>query len=197
MHARFFCDCGKTQWSIADASPATVMPIVCHCRDCQAWAHHLGRADRMMDGSGGTRVFLISPHRLTISRGLDNIRPVRLSPNGLFRWQATCCGTPVANTTPDPRISFATLAAYPAQDAGGEHSIAARINTQGATRPVRKFGLWRVLLRAFVQLGWSRLSGRWRRTPLFDAATGKPVAAPHVIARAERDAAYAAADAAR
>lgn len=35
-----------------NAAPATVNRVICHCDDCQAFAHHLRRAD-LLDAHGG------------------------------------------------------------------------------------------------------------------------------------------------
>ncbi len=36
----------------------------------------------------------------------------------------------------------------------------------------------------------SRLSGRWKETPFFDAVTGRPVAEPELISKSRRAALY-------
>ena len=48
------------------------------------------------------------------------------------------------------------------------------------------------ILRFIPMLTGARISGAYKRTPLFSADTGSPVVAPKVLSPSERDAVYAA-----
>jgi len=83
--------------------------LVCYCSDCQAFARYLGRADEVLDAHGGTDIYQTSPGRLRIEQGLERLACVRLTENGVLRWYADCCRTPVGNTLADLRIPFVGL----------------------------------------------------------------------------------------
>jgi hypothetical protein len=103
------CRCGKVHGTIRDVAPARTNRVVCHCDDCQAYAHYLERED-LLDAHGGTDVVQIGPANLSFDRGVENIAAIRLSPKGAFRWTATCCNTPLGNTA-KPSIPFVGIPA--------------------------------------------------------------------------------------
>jgi hypothetical protein len=74
--------------------------IVCLCNDCQAYAHYLDRVDQMLDANGGTDIVPVHPAKLRLTQGTENLACVRLSDDGIYRWYAGCCKTPIANTPP-------------------------------------------------------------------------------------------------
>jgi hypothetical protein len=39
------CSCGEVRGLVTGVSPNTVNRVVCYCDDCQAFLHHLGRAE--------------------------------------------------------------------------------------------------------------------------------------------------------
>src|SRR5690349_9274547 len=92
------CRCGEVGGRVKDAAPGAVNRVVCYCDDCQAFAHHLGRAD-LLDAQGGTDIVQVAPPAsLVFDRGSDRIVGLRLTPKGLYRWYAISCKTPVGNT---------------------------------------------------------------------------------------------------
>src|ERR1700761_995518 len=98
------CRCGEVRGVAADASPRTVNRVLCYCDDCQAYAHHLGRAD-LLDGKGGSDIVQMAPAAISFTKGKDRIAGLRLTEKGLYRWYATCCNTPVGNTM-SPALPF-------------------------------------------------------------------------------------------
>jgi hypothetical protein len=103
------CRCGQVEGRVTGAAKATVNRIVCYCDDCQAYAHHLGRAD-LLDAQGGTDIVQVAPSSFSFERGMDRIACVRLGPKGLYRWHTTCCNTPVGNTLA-PAVPFVGIVA--------------------------------------------------------------------------------------
>lgn len=101
------CLCGCVQGSAGPLSKALNRRIVCMCKDCQAFAHYLGRADQMLDDQGGTEIIPIHPGRMRFVKGIGQLACVRLSDDGLRRWYTSCCKTPVANTHPKNALPFA------------------------------------------------------------------------------------------
>jgi len=61
--AELHCRCGAIQGRVKNASPRTVNRVVCYCDDCQAFLHHLGRAD-LLDANGGTDIIQVAPASL-------------------------------------------------------------------------------------------------------------------------------------
>lgn len=190
------CQCGNVRGRVTGASATTVNRVVCYCDDCQAFLHHLGRAD-LLDAHGGTDVVQVAPSSLTFHRGAENIVGLRLSPKGLHRWYASCCKTPLGNTL-GPAIPFVGIVAQ-AFDGGaggrgaddcfgppigaimGKYAIGTA--PEGSTR----LNL-RLLARALRMLiGW-RLRGRAWPHPFFDRATRAPSYPLTTLTRAERDA---------
>ena len=108
------CRCGEVVGVVTNASPQKVNRVICYCDDCQAFAHHLGRAD-LLNAQGGSDIVQVAPASLTFVKGQNRIAGVRLTPKGLFRWHTTCCNTPVGNTlgpaiplsASPPRLSMA------------------------------------------------------------------------------------------
>lgn len=176
--------------------------VVCYCRDCRAYAWHLGDSD-VLDAQGGTEIVASLPSKLRFDAGSDALECLSLSPRGLLRWYADCCGTPIANTPRNPKIAYAGLVhtcleqgTPPLQQSFGPLRMA--VNTGSALGPVRKtpilataaslFGLATTLLAA-------RIGSGWRDNPFFDdAGTAAPVRSVRVLTPAERAQAYAAAD---
>jgi hypothetical protein len=77
---------------------------VCYRDDCQAYLHHLGRAD-LFDDHGGTDTVQVAPNTVTFERGAELIAGLQLTPKGLHRWYARCCQTPLGNTL-TPTLPF-------------------------------------------------------------------------------------------
>lgn len=124
---------------------------------------------------------------------------VSLSPRGLLRWYAACCGTPIANTPRDWRLPYVGLMhvclRQPDPLERSFPQVDMRVNTKSAHGAVpRDTGLAGKLrfLRMVVRLAGMRVTGAYRSTPLF-SRSGEPVAAPRVVAREEVEAARRAA----
>lgn len=178
---------------LSQVSPATVNHIICYCDDCQAFAHHLERAD-LLDGHGGTDIVQTAPARLAFQRGTDRIVGVRLSHKGLFRWYAGCCKTPLGNTL-SPGIPFVGITAQAldpgpdrklddvaGQAAGilGKYAIGERPPGSARFNP-------RLIGRAIGRiLGW-RLTGKAWPHPFFENRRS-PRFPITVLSTAERDA---------
>jgi hypothetical protein len=96
------CRCGSVQGHVAEPQRAMAR-AVCYCKDCQAYAHFLGRAH------GGTDVIAIHPQHVALTQGLDALACMALSPRGLLRWYANCCRTPIGNTSRNPKTAYVGL----------------------------------------------------------------------------------------
>lgn len=98
------CRCGSIRGRLRGASPGTVNRLICYCDDCQAFLHHLGRAD-LLDPRGGSDIVQVAPARVTFDEGAERIAGLRLSAKGLYRFYASCCKTPLGNTF-SPAVPF-------------------------------------------------------------------------------------------
>ena len=90
------CSCGSLRGTVHDVNPSAGFHVTCHCQSCQAFAHHLGREDEVLDAHGATEIFQTSPARVSIEQG--ELACLRLTPAGLMRWHSACCRSPIANT---------------------------------------------------------------------------------------------------
>ena len=96
------CRCGEVRGTAIDVSPSAGFRFVCYCKDCQAFARFLERAD-VLDAAGGTDIFQMPPGRVKLTAGTDAVQCVRVS-SKVLRWYAACCRTPIANTASGPRF---------------------------------------------------------------------------------------------
>ena len=188
------CRCGKVRGSVTNASPRTVNRVVCYCDDCQAFAHQLGRAD-LLDAHGGTDIVQVAPASLKFVQGQPNIAGLRLTPNGLFRWYAGCCNSPLGNTL-RPAIPFVGIVAqafvhgtqHPDDVFGkpigaimGEYAVGhAPPGSTGIKLSLRMRALLMVL-------GW-RLRGQAWPHPYFERDSRVPIYPLTVLSGAQREA---------
>lgn len=185
----FACTCGALRGEVSEAGIKTGLRLVCHCADCRANELYHGQPDPAPDP---VELFQLAPDSITISHGAEHLRAIRLGPRGPLRWYAACCGTPFANTLARPGLPFAGMRADLFQDKTALGKIRARafIPSTVPGKPPRTKGggamAWGILSRMIA----SRLSGRWKETPFFDAVTGRPVAEPELISKSRRAALY-------
>jgi hypothetical protein len=185
------CRCGTVKGFVADAR--NTHRALCYCKDCQAFAHFLKMPTEILDERGGSDVIQTLPKNVTFTQGTKALACMRLTDNGLLRWYAACCNTPVGNTLPSFKLSFVGLVhsclANPnqsLQDSFG--AVRAVVNTQGAMgtpKPQSK--------RALAAIGWAlaliaraRIDGSYKQTPFFHVEHGTPIATPRVLSGEER-----------
>lgn len=96
------CRCGNVRGVASKISPYTGFRVLCYCKDCQAFARFLNRAD-VLDAAGGTDIFQMPTGRLKLTAGMDALRCLRLSEKRILRWYTNCCHTPIGNIA-GPRV---------------------------------------------------------------------------------------------
>ena len=200
------CTCGTLTGRATGLSRASCNRLVCHCDDCQSFAHFLGRADEILDANGGTEVVQVTPPMVAFSAGAPGLACVRLKPKGLFRWYAECCNTPVANTPPRDGIPFVSLihscldAAAPP---GGLEEVLgpvrARLHGRYATGDRTGLDIHdkapvSLLFSVAGRLLRSRLRGEHLRSPFFDPVTHRAVRKPRTLSAEELQAVEEARD---
>ena len=191
------CACASVRGVLRAVSPSGVTRAVCYCDDCQAFAHHVGHADAVLDEYGGTSILQVSPSRLTITEGARHLACVRLTDRNLLRWYASCCGTPIGNTPGWYKLHFvglihvcldlAALEVPVHQALGPVRSRAFRqfaigdksvvIALPGSILPIVLGGIRRML--------GALLTGAYKSTPFFDDS-GTPIAIPRRLTQKER-----------
>ena len=192
--AEFRCRCGEVRGFVANASSRTVNRVVCYCGDCQAFAHRLGRAD-LLDAHGGSDIVQVAPASLTFVQGQDRIKGLRLKPNGLYRWYASCCNTPVGNTL-TPAVPFVGIIVTAfdqgpqrADDVFGRPTGAIQGKHAVGGAPPGSTGMnLSLFLGALGKILSWRFGGRTWPHPFFTREGVQPVYPIDVISRDEREA---------
>lgn len=191
------CSCGTLRGVASGVSAATGNRIVCYCDDCQLFAHFLGRADEILDPHGGSDIFQTSPARLRITEGAERLACMRLTPKGLLRWYADCCRTPIGNTLATHHDAFVGLIHACIDEAAAGRPLDAVLGpvrarvygryAKGGRTELRAHDGVPVseILRVAGRLLVWRLRGDHRRSPFFDARTGRPRSTPYVLNASE------------
>lgn len=189
------CRCGHVRGVASEVSPSSGFRLICYCKDCQAFARFLDRAD-VLDVAGGTDIFQTPPGRVKLTAGADAVRCLRFS-GKVFRWYADCCRTPIANTAATPRFPVLGLAhSFMSDEAAGrcrDEIIGpplCRIYERSAIAPLPptappppSFGVF--ARRGSKLVGWW-LRGLGRPNPFFDDRTNAPLSVPRFMTPAER-----------
>jgi hypothetical protein len=193
-NATLSCSCGEVRGLVTSVSPNTVNRVVCYCDDCQAFLHHLGRAE-LLDAQGGTDIIQIAPASLSFVQGEERIVGLRLGPKGLYRWYASCCRTPVGNTV-GPAIPFVGVVAQafesetqkpdnlfgrPIGRIYGKYAVGSA--PEGSTR----LSPWLMARAIRMVLGW-RMRGRTWPHPFFEWTPPAPKFPVTTLSPAEREA---------
>lgn len=185
------CRCGTLKGYVSN--PEEVNRGVCYCKDCQAYAYFLGKTGDILDEMGGTDVVATLPKYVTFTQGSEALACMSLSENGMLRWYASCCNTPVGNTPRNFKISYVglvhTCLESPSRTLESSFGpVRMRVNTRNAKgRPAMPKGKLAAMLRFASSLIRARLDGSYRSTPFFAADRGTPIVAPKVLTSSERD----------
>ena len=193
MDLKFSCRCGALRGVLHEAEARDGARLTCYCKDCRAAARHLGVLDDLEPG-GGSPIFQTLPARIEITDGAEHLGCLRLSPKGLHRWHATCCGTPVANTGGSALIPVAGLwrPLFEKQSRlpGREAQVFAQQAQPQGQGALHNRGLVGVVVGLIARGLGALRDGRLRAGPFFDAG-GAPVATPRILTAQERQRAYA------
>ena len=189
------CRCGRVRGVASNVSSSNGFRFVCYCKDCQAFARFLDRAD-VLDPAGGTDIFQMPPGRVKLTAGTDAMRCLRLS-SKVLRWYTDCCRTPIANTAAGPRFPVVALIhSFMDHEAGNRSRDEVlgpplcRIHERSAFGPLPPGTPVPPSLAVFARraskiLDWW-VRGLGRPTPFFDDRTKAPRAVPRVLTRGER-----------
>ncbi len=191
------CSCGKLIGEIERSAADRSTRALCFCADCQAFAHYLGNHETVLDSQGGSDVIQISPARISFSEGKEYLACLRLSNNGMIRWYAQCCNTPIGNTMAHPKVPFIGLlhkCMHPSEgesldDVFGPATMVAYPEfAQGEPKPnVNRWSLMLGGARLVKNIITARLIGDARRNPFFDFSSGTPIVPPTILSEQERE----------
>lgn len=188
----FQCECGAIQGVLQESFPPTGRRLVCHCNDCQAFAHYLGREKQMLDDHAGTQVYQMDSSKFTMTKGQDKLACVTVTGGPLLRWYCGTCKTPIANTLSSTRFAFLSLI-LSGFDRGKVSAIlgpevrhVAIGSGVGDPGKVKKASMPAMIASLLVRTVKARFNPELKKSPLFDDATGQPLAVPIKLGPAER-----------
>ena len=164
------CSCGKLKGVLKDVAPSKGSHAECFCSSCRAAELHLNQPD---PAPGPIAVFQTNPHRVQLTEGTEYLAVFAYDGSGLRRWYASCCGTPMFNTFKSPTFPFVGVrtSCLPEQEALGP--VIGQGSIPGPDGRESNKGVRRLVWRLMKRIVADRLSGRWKKTPFFDVATGK------------------------
>ncbi|MGI9367395.1 MAG: DUF6151 family protein [Ruegeria sp.] len=183
----FSCDCGAFAGHITAAGVKSGTHVVCYCPDCRAGELYFEQPD---PAPGPVDIFQMSPDAIEIEKGAENLAAMRLGPNGMYRWYAKCCNSPIATSMTTPQKPFAGFSVRRIADAEKLGPVVTKgsvPNPDGKRKHENVAPAAWALLKRIVS---SRVSGRWRKNPFFDTDTGQPIVEPKILTKSERAALY-------
>ncbi|MFN7857684.1 MAG: DUF6151 family protein [Acidovorax sp.] len=197
MNHRFHCQCGALNGLLSQ--PHRALRGVCYCKDCRAYAHHLGAACWTHDSLGGAEFVAAQAQQVSFTSGIEHLACLSMTENGLLRWYAKCCNTPICNTTRDWKVPYvgligACLRTDPVAFERSFPQVQMRVNTRSARKAPPPMRLRTVVsLSGFtLRVMLSSISGAYRQTPFFDKGRGVPVVPVMVLSETDRAGAYGA-----
>jgi len=183
------CHCGEFEAELAPTAFTRHNHIACYCRDCQAFTHALGHAERILDDHGGSEIVQVAAGDVSITKGANYLACLRLTEGGLHRFYARCCNTPLGNSLGVrlPFIGLLGACLTPTEaipPAFGPIDVVVFTNSAtGDDKPAPRRLIAGILGFLWLGLG-ARLRGDGKRHPFFDGETGLPVVTPVVGAEA-------------
>jgi hypothetical protein len=135
---------------------------------------------------GGTSIIQTLPKHLDFLTGTEHLACIRLTENGLLRWYAACCNTPIGNTSPNFKLHFIALIhnclsldRVSLDDAFG--TIRMHVSTQSAIGEHKPKSIGLGALRVMGMVIRSRLDGSYKQNPFFIPGTGVTIVTPQVL----------------
>ena len=185
------CRCGDVQGIARKVRARSGTHVLCHCEDCQTFARFL-ETPGILDDHGGTRIFQLPPARVQITNGRDQIRCLRLSPNGTYRFYTACCRTPIGNMK-GPGLPFiGIIHAFMDIDnqaiPGPCHGVFGKDATAAPPDYVADGITAGIALRVAGRLLWWWLRRDHRPNEFFDLSTGELAVPVDIMPLEERDA---------
>lgn len=186
------CQCGGVQGHVNVSGALT--RAICYCKDCQSFAHFLGKDKETLNELGGTDIVPAAPRSVTIAQGIELLACMQLSPKGLLRWYASCCNTPIGNTWRSNKLSYVGLVHNCLENSGKTVDesfgpVKVHVNPQSAKGEVKSksTGMLGMMFSWLAMMLAERVSGRYKLSPFFDS-NGTSIATPTVLTLDQRQA---------
>jgi hypothetical protein len=190
------CRCGQLHGWARGAAPKAVHRCICYCDDCQAFLHFLERAE-LLDAHGGTDVVQVPPSMVAFDQGLERIAAMRMTSQGMYRWYASCCKTPLENTL-TPSVPFIGMPLEIFRGAPSvqrideifgkpRRAVMGKFAVGGAPEAAMGFPVGHIVHIVAKVFSW-KLAGKTWPHPFFDKATRAPQYPVTILERAEREA---------
>jgi hypothetical protein len=182
------CSCGSVRGVAKNISPDTGNHIVCYCSDCQAFARNLDNETDILDEFGGTDIFQITPAQVDITEGNNQLRCMRLTEKGLYRWYTACCKTPVGNMMSAGMPFIGMVHNFMDDDGVRDKNLGpvifyalgkSAIKTPPEDKNDKGFP-FRIMVRAISKMIMAKIRGQHKPNAFFDD-DGKPVSEPIII----------------
>ena len=181
------CDCGSFKARLKSFPKNTPGRLVCYCRDCQSFLHRIKRAD-VLNAFGGTEVIPAYPKEMELLSGAGNLKCYRLTPQGMYRWTAGCCNSPIANTRRNFPWGGIFYTAYTAHnpDALNElgdikASIFGRDALQGAPGRISDKIVFREMLVVMPFVIKGKILKMHQASPFFESDGKVPISEPVIL----------------
>lgn len=188
----FSCRCGSLTGHLDPGAVRHGLRLTCHCNDCHAAERHHARAQGREEPARGVAYYQTHPDFVHFDTGTEHLAVMRLGPNGLMRWYASCCGTPICNTLAKPTLPFVGVCVNTLEtpEALGKVKAEGFLPPRTPGGQPRHRGAARLVYGVFSRMITSLVTGRWRNTPFFDTNNRTPRAEPMVLSKSERAALY-------
>lgn len=179
----FSCKCGEIRGTLHNATPRNGNHVRCYCSACRAAVIYTTGVDPK---DSGVELYQTTPDKLSFQQGRGNLDVFSFTPKKLLRYRASCCGVPMFTMLPTPKFALAGMMTDLLEDKTAIGPVAMEAFVPQAdgsfkhTSKLRLYGgtMWRALT--------ARITGRWKQTPFFDIATGRPVKDVYVPTKQER-----------
>ncbi len=189
MDLKFSCRCGQVSGAVVNYRRSQANRVVCYCGDCRGFVNWLKQPDHL-DARGGVDILHLAQGDVRIDQGREQVGCMRLSPNGMFRFYATCCSTPLGSTVSAgfPLVGFPTTildASVDREPVLGPALVVHGASALGGPMPERKLAFIGMVMRVGTLLACWKIMGRGKSSPFFNGQ-GQPVAVPTIITKEQR-----------
>lgn len=186
VNTKLRCDCGFFQAVLHDVNPKSGTHLRCHCADCRAGFRVL----RPGAQTRGIHLYQTDPDKVEIIAGPEYFECMQLSPNGIFRWYASCCNTPMFNTLKSAKIPFASVFTETAEDPSVFGPIVTEAHIKKSDGKTVHKGMGKMVFRMLSRMISSKITGRWKETPFFLPPLYGPVFQPRLVDKNVKREAY-------
>lgn len=181
------CECGKVKGKVKNINKPKGLYVRCFCDDCQAFAKSLDQQDKVLDEYGGTEIYQQALSSIEITDGMEHVACLRLKPDGLFRWYASCCNTPMGNSFGTKVPYFGVVKPF-IQDEGFDEKIGVLQGSyfkKDAIKPVPKSHLGKhaeptLIIKLLSKFARWKLTGKTHPNVFFNRE-GESIKEPKII----------------